>query len=253
MSQNYEKEVLSQLKKAKPDCKLNLYNCGTKMLGHSIPQLRELSIKGFSFETQNYQKDEKIWFDIWKSSDIFEVQYLALFFLTQPTSVSLTDLAFQDFKRTFKWLPYLNNWAHSDTISAFYHKGFQQHEKEFKPYLEKWNQSKNSWLRRQSILPIYYYINKNRSYPKYSFAKKLFDSLKFDPYYYVQKAVGWTIRESYKLYPVETLSYIEKNLKHLNPTAYSTSVEKLDPKIRKQFKEQRKVLRSKADAIKLIY
>ncbi len=46
-------------------------------------------------------------------------------------------------------------------------------------------------------------------------------------HYYVQKAVGWALREIYNIYPVKCLSYQHKNLAAISAITYSAATEKL--------------------------
>jgi len=76
------------------------------------------------------------------------------------------------------------------------------------------------------------------------------ENLLADDQYYVQKGLGWTLREIYNLYPALTLEYINSKLTLIHPIAYSAATEKLDPQIKAQLnrirKEHRQGLKIKA-------
>ena len=61
-----------------------------------------------------------------------------------------------------------------------------------------------------------------------------------DKEYFVQKAVGWTLRESYNVYPKQTYQFIEENIKHISPTAFTTCLEKMTEKQKLILKQKRK-------------
>ena len=66
----------------------------------------------------------------------------------------------------------------------------------------------------------------------------LFQLLK-DKEYFVQKAVGWTLRESYNVYPKQTFQFIEENVKNISPTAFTTCLEKMTEKEKTILKQKR--------------
>jgi 3-methyladenine DNA glycosylase AlkD len=66
------------------------------------------------------------------------------------------------------------------------------------------------------------------------------EALLKDPEYYVQKGVGWTLREIYNLHPDATLEFIETNVKSISPAAWQASTEKLKPEIKQQLMVKRK-------------
>jgi 3-methyladenine DNA glycosylase AlkD len=74
----------------------------------------------------------------------------------------------------------------------------------------------------------------------FELTQQLVSPLLNDKEYFVQKAVGWTLRESYNVYPKQTYQFIEENIKHISPTAFTTCLEKMTEKQKLTLKLKRK-------------
>jgi 3-methyladenine DNA glycosylase AlkD len=117
---------------------------------------------------------------------------------------------------------------------------FEADQKSLLPVYKKWNSHRNSWLRRCSMVGTFYYSRSRKTQPPFKLAVQLVNPHFSAKEYYVQKAVGWTIREMYNVYPVETVRYIENNLHQITPIAWVAASEKLPAKIKKNLLLQRK-------------
>lgn len=62
-----------------------------------------------------------------------------------------------------------------------------------------------------------------------------------DKEYYVQKGVGWTLREVYNVYPNETLTWLKQDIKLLSSIAFTIAIEKMDSITVNELKAIRKV------------
>jgi 3-methyladenine DNA glycosylase AlkD len=120
---------------------------------------------------------------------------------------------------------------------------FEQSQNLLLPTYLKWNSHKNSWLRRCSMVGTFYYSHLRDKQPSFKLIKSLIDPHFTAPEYYVQKAVGWTIRELYNEYPGETIKYIENNLHQITPIAWVAASEKLKPNVKNILLKQRKINR----------
>ena len=105
--------------------------------------------------------------------------------------------------------------------------------------LEQWNKSTNLWDRRQSVVSLLYFSRTKKVILPYNTIIRFVDRLLDDKEYYVQKAVGWSLKELYNVYPAETLKYMENNIKRISATAFSATTEKL----KKEDKERLKMIR----------
>ena len=62
-----------------------------------------------------------------------------------------------------------------------------------------------------------------------------------DKEYYVQKAVGWSLKELYNVYPQETLRYLDNNIKKISAIAFTPATEKLKKIDKERLKKIRKI------------
>jgi 3-methyladenine DNA glycosylase AlkD len=61
-----------------------------------------------------------------------------------------------------------------------------------------------------------------------------------DKEYYVQKAVGWTLRELGTVYPKQTFSYLISHIKSVSSIAFTIATEKMNMDVKKELKALRK-------------
>lgn len=211
-----------------------------KLLRIKIPVLRNFAASFLGPKQKSYAPTllpemKKLWFE----SDIFEAKQVALFWLEkQPLEMLLKNQ-----KEVTSWVTEIDNWAHSDSYCSIMAKLFEADQKSLLPVYKKWNSHGNSWLRRCSMVGTFYYSRSRKSNPSFKLAKTLVSPHLNAKEYYVQKAVGWTLREMYNVYPIETVNYIENNLKQITPIAWVAASEKLPAKTKQNLLTKRKNLR----------
>lgn len=209
-----------------------------RYIGLRVPHLQQAMRKGFSFSKGEPNELAKIWNQVWLNSDCFEVMSMALAWFYEPRQKHILK---QHWSLLKKWSARIDNWAHSDTLSGIYARILEQDPEMIYPTLVKWNSSKNPWLRRLSIVSLIYYSSQRE---KVLPLKKILDliqpQLEFD-HYYVQKGVGWTLREVYNVYPEKTFAFVEKNIGKISAHAFSAATEKMPPKKKQHLKTLRKV------------
>lgn len=64
-----------------------------------------------------------------------------------------------------------------------------------------------------------------------------------DEHFYVQRGVGWALRECYNVEPAVTLKFLERQIDELSAIAFSASTEKLTAKEKAALKKLRGVRR----------
>lgn len=201
-----------------------------RYIGLRVPHLHQAMKKGFSFSHNKSEEIVKIWNEIWFASDCYEVMSMALAWFYDPKQKAILHRHWPMLK---KWSSKIDNWAHSDTLSGIYARILEQNPQAIYPTLVKWSLSKNPWLRRLSIVSLLFYSSQRE---KVLPLKKILDlvqpQLEFD-HYYVQKGVGWTLREAYNVYPDKTFTFVEKNIGKISPHAFSAATEKM-PMLKKQ-------------------
>ncbi len=194
-----------------------------RYLGLKVPHVHQTQKKGFSF-SQSLEA-ARIWDYIWHHSDCFEVMSLALGWFELKKKEG--DLE-RHWPRLKRWSERIDNWAHSDGLSGVYASILEDSPELVYPTLVKWNRSKNPWLRRLSIVSLLFYSSqrKKRVLPFAKIIKLVEPQLEFE-HYYVQKGVGWTLRETGNVYPEETYKFLEKNIGRISAAAFSACTEKL--------------------------
>ncbi len=248
---SYTLEIETRLKKMAPK-KPNLkfsdeYILGNNFKGSSslkllrikIPDLRKFAAanleKAKPFDPSLLPEMKKLWFE----SDIFEAKHIPLYWLENQS----VEMLLKNQKEILSWAGEIDNWAHSDSYCSTLSKLFEADQRSLLPAYLKWNSHNNSWLRRCSMVGTFYYSRSRKVQPSFKLAKQLVDPHFKAKEYYVQKAVGWTIREMYNVYPSETIGYIENNLHQISPIAWVAASEKLPVKIKKNLLTKRKQLR----------
>lgn len=108
------------------------------------------------------------------------------------------------------------------------------------PLYKKWNGSDCRWKRRQSVVGLLEYASKRKKVLPFEKLISFVDALLGDEEHYVQKGVGWTLREIYNVYPEETVKYLKKKVLQISPKAYSAATEKLSKAMKEELKEQRR-------------
>lgn len=203
----------------------NIMNTQLPLLGYSVPQQRQVMknlIKNLDFKSST--KIWSYWDSFWQNGVSFDEKNLALLFWSEPKHL---PLALSAHKKLISYAHDIECWAHSDSLSSLYAKFLEILGDPIDDQLSKWTTSNNPWLRRQSIVSLLYYARLRKSAPS---PKRILSAVKLllnDHEHYVQKGVGWTLRESYQIYPEETLKFISKNILDLSPTAFSAATEKL--------------------------
>lgn len=208
-----------------------------RYIGLRVPHLQQAMRKGFSFSNGEPKELANIWDYIWRNSDCYEVMSLSLSWFYEPKQRQILVKYWPMLK---KWSARVDNWAHSDTLSGIYARILEDHPEGVYPTLIKWNSSKNPWLRRLSIVSLLYYSSQRQKVlPLKNILALVQPQLEFD-HYYVQKGVGWTLRETYNVYPKPAFSFIEKNIGKINAYAFSAAIEKMSLKEREHLKRLRK-------------
>jgi 3-methyladenine DNA glycosylase AlkD len=211
-----------------------------RFLNVRVPKIREQMKKGFSFSTFAINDQWKIWDYIWQHSDTFEVTLLAAHFANKRP---VEELFFHR-KKLVKWIGRIDNWALSDELSNIMAKLIEYKASEFYPYYQRWNVSKNPWERRLSMVGLLYYKQLRKKYLPYNKIIKMVKPHLQDPHYYVQKAVGWTLRECWNVYPKQTYEYLVQNA-HLIPAGgWTAATEKLSKSDKERLKKLRKAYSS---------
>jgi 3-methyladenine DNA glycosylase AlkD len=228
------------LKEVKTDLRWQNY-INTKHITLGIKTALQRNIAKAGFEALNaLALDEQLILlsELFKQSNIFEIKNQCLMFLDIRKKRVLKSEHWPILK---EWVKYADNWAHSDGLSSIFTTMLQDHLTLIYPQLQQWNKSKNLWERRQSLVCLFYYSRTRKSFLSFEESIALITSLLDDKEYYVQKGLGWALREASNVYYEYTYDFIQQYIKEIKPAAYSAAIENLLP----QHKEIVKVMRKK--------
>jgi 3-methyladenine DNA glycosylase AlkD len=229
--------VLKHSKKNDPDyAAFRSKTTSLTVLGHRLPAMQEIERTGFSFYNKSTDEILVTWNSVWITSNIHEALYLPLFYYRRHK----TELDLKHWRVMKRWIDQVENWEHADALCMLYSIMYERFPKQIESTLFKWNRSSNPWKRRASIVSTIYYASKNRKAPSISTVLKLIEPLVKDEDAYVQKAVGWQLRECYNIEPKKTLAFINKHLTDLSALSFSYATEKLSKAQKTPMKAKRR-------------
>ena len=213
---------------------------GFARCGLRVPEVRALLktplVKQISKLPRNQALD--IWHYVYLNTPCYELGGLCIYFY------QYRELSRAEFNKLKQWTNRCDCWEHSDDLSKVYADTLEGNPSWVIPVLEKWNQSKKPWQRRQSIVSLLEYAQKRHTVLPFSKLISFVEPLLDDPEYYVQKGVGWTLREIYNVYPKEMKQFFNTHYSTIQPTSWSAAVEKLEPNLQKTVNLKRKTARS---------
>ena len=218
---------------------------GTKynMLGISSATMRQLSKKGFGFSKLPLDIRLQIWDEIWQTSNSYEVLSQAELFVEYHFKKIKPDMLWPVIQT---WVKRIDNWAHSDSLSSFYSKMFLALPHEVYSQLLSWSDSDNFWERRQSVVVIACIMRNKKALLSFEESLDSIEKLMMDKEYFVQKGIGWALREICRHYPEEQLQFLYKYASRMSSTAFATATEKIDALEKENLKMLRKQARIKS-------
>jgi 3-methyladenine DNA glycosylase AlkD len=205
-------------------------------LGLRIPVIRSILKNDLQIFKENLSTQFEVFEKNWFMADSFDQKHLSLFWLESLSDEDLLKYS----KRLLKWASIIDNWAHSDSLCGSYSRIFDIKPKLQLKTFQQWNRHKSPWLRRISMIGFVYYARLRTHHPSFQQAKKFVVPHLKAKEHYVQKAVGWTLREMYTVYPKETLKLLDQNIKNISSIAWVAASERLKPAEKKTLLLKRK-------------
>ncbi len=202
----------------------------------SFPQVRSVLKNEVWFFNLPVETQFDHFENVWRNSTVFEIKITALHWLEGLSGEQLVHFA----KRITSWADQIDNWAESDTLCGIFARIFEISPKLLIPTYKNWSLHKNPWLRRCSMVGIFYYARLRRKHCSFRYAISMVKPHLGAPEYYVQKGVGWTVREIYSVYPLETIKFIKDNLKKIRPDAWYACSEKLPLNLKNKLVSERR-------------
>ena len=204
----------------------------------NVPTHRRSSTHAYSFSASPFEQQLAVWNQVWRHSDDFWVRAHAFFFLERYMHKS--DALQIMWPVILNWQDQVDDWPLCDSLAKIYTKVLVVLPGKVYSQLKKWNQDSTLWKRRQSVVSLLYYSRTKKTYLPFSKIEQLVTPLLSDKEYYVQKGVGWCLRELYTVYPKETFPYLMKNIQSISSIAFTIAIEKMSAKSKEELKAGRK-------------
>ncbi len=158
-----------------------------------------------------------------------------------------TDLTWGDVAR---FAPLIDNWAHNDQLSQVFSRHFERENSTKKRQvirnsLRKWNTSSNPWLRRLSLTSLFFYARFRKTFPQTQFVIQCVQNRLEDPHIYVQKGVGWCLRELDRADSTAQRKFVKANVHRISGVAWFATSELYPPSLKKQLVQTRKKARTR--------
>lgn len=240
----YISEIINRLTAVKPAGKVSGYfdlkkYIGTNydVIGPPVPLQRALFKTGYTFSTLPLAEQLHIWDQIWHQADVFEVLSQCIYFIEKNWKKMDAE---EVWNVVVKWVVRIDNWAHSDGLSDIYAHLMEHIPDIIYAQYKVWNQSDNPWERRQSLVGMLLYSKKRKVLLPASKLLDMVEPLIADPDYFVQKGLGWALREIGNIYPDQAMAFLDTYCTILHPAAFATATEKISAAAKEVLKLKRK-------------
>lgn len=217
-------DAAETLPKAKREGRIAFMKSEMSMLGLTVPMVRRELARGFSFGAPEFEASFKIWDHVWRRARLHEAKLVAVFWLDRVKADVEPETLWPLVR---PWTKGIRCWDMSDTLSGVYAHLHEAAPETVYPDLAAWNASPAPWERRQSLVSLFFYTRVRKRVPPLARVLPLVEARLADPDYYVQKGVGWCLRECLAAYPDATYAFIETHAADLAPAAWQAATEKL--------------------------
>ena len=207
------------------------------LLGLAVPAQRAILKRGFSFSRAPFAPQFALWDHVWWHARSHEAKILAAFWVEgargEPGPAEMWRLI-------APWSAGIACWDMSDVLSGLHARLLEAAPEVVLPDLTRWNHDPNPWLRRQSVVSLLYQARMRRRVSPATTILALVAPLLGDPDHYVQKGVGWCLREASVVHPEAVAEFLRRRAREVSSTAWSAAGEKLDPDLRAEIAAARR-------------
>jgi len=204
----------------------------------NVPLHRRESRRVYSFSALPFTEQLAIWDELWHTENNFWIKLHAFFFLERHLKKD-SELK-EMWPVIVHWQDQVDDWGLCDALAKVYTKILEVETTAVYEQLKTWNSDKDLWKRRQSVVSLLYYSRTKKQFLTFSQIEQLINRLLADREYYVQKGVGWSLRELYNVYPGETLPWLKAHIKLISSIAFTIAIEKTDVVTRGELKALRR-------------
>jgi 3-methyladenine DNA glycosylase AlkD len=193
------------------------------LLGLPVPVQRRAAKRGYSFSDLPLKEQLPVWDHIWNKARTHEAKCQPLYYLMQLDDPS-PELLWPVLRG---WGRGVNCWDQSDYLSKLFNGFLASDPESCLEVFEGWLDDDYPWLRRIGLVSLFGFGGRRDWYPPVKTVLRMAGRLLRDEDYYVQKGLGWCLRECYLVYPRETLWFLSRNAAILAPAAWPAATEKL--------------------------
>jgi len=195
---------------------------------------RALSSTGYAFLASPAAEQRRIWRYIWQHADVLEVRLQCLW----PLLRSEREECLRHWQDIQWFCARLDNWCEADYLASMVADCLEQDSERVLPVLRRWNRHADPWLRRQSLTGLFFYQRLRQRQPPWPVVTAHLEAQLAAPEHYVQKAVGWVLREAWQAYPRQLDTWLPQHLARVQPAALTTMLEKATAREKQQWRER---------------
>jgi len=210
-----------------------------RALRGNVPLHRRESKRVYSFSALPFAEQLAIWDELWRTENNFWLRLHAFFFLERRLKKESELL--EMWPIIVGWQEHVDDWGLCDALAKIYTKILVVAHDEVYAQLKTWNRDENLWKRRQSVVSLLYYSRTKKQHPSFNEVEALIAPLLGDKEYYVQKGVGWCLRELHTVYPAATLRWLKAHIRQISAIAFTIAIEKMDAATIQEIKALRKI------------
>ena len=193
-----------------------------RYVGIRVPALRSRVRQGFSFYGLEPVEVLDVWDDLWMGSQWGDVLFAAEEYYRPIVRRQVMPEMWPVMRR---WIERVDNWAHSDVLSWTYSRLVEAEPEAVLPVLRRWNAAEDLWPKRVSIVSLIHY-GKNAAFLPPDVVLPMLENCIEDSRYYMQRSVGWVLRDMWRAYPEEVGAYVMKVLPRIAPAAFTRAIER---------------------------
>ena len=204
-----------------------------------VPFHRRESKRIYSFSNWPFTEQLAVWDELWHTQNDFWIRVHCFFFLERH--IKKTDNLTEMWPVIVNWQFRVDDWGLCDSLAKIYTKILEVNEAAVYDQLKIWNTDPDLWKRRQSVVSLLYYSRTKKRFLNFGQLEELIRPLLHDKEYYVQKGVGWSLRELHNVYAEATFSWLKSCIKSISSIAFTIAIEKMNPENRDELKLLRKI------------
>ncbi|HEY9036165.1 MAG TPA: DNA alkylation repair protein [Pseudomonadales bacterium] len=198
---------------------------------------RQLSRSGYGFSSASHARQRNIWRHVWENAGVLELRLQCLW----PLLMASREQRMKQWRDIQWFCARIENWCEADYLASMTAQCLEQQPSRVLPVLQRWNRHRDPWLRRQSLTGLFYYQRLRGQQPPLESVLAHLESQLDAPEHYVQKAVGWVLREAWQVYPQQLQRWLAGRLARMQSAALTTMLEKANAEETRDWRMQHRL------------